>query len=346
MSKNSLLIKNKLGKLTKYDPFNYNLNNQNAFIFGPFNQARESFSYNLIKQRILSGNIVYIIDNDGKYSDITKNLGGHCIEYKNNDPFPINPFSLYEKYGSNFLIKFLGKIWKDNLKELTNVEFSILLTIINEYFDSCTYNKNIKNFYEWLKNYITQNSKYSKSFDLENFLHKLQPFVNGIHENVFHSSHTSLNYETKKIIYFNLENITYKYYNLLHSLILNIIFEYIQKKFYYDPKPKTFIDIEDSLAITNETTQAYIKTFMKDARKNNISVRITCSNLKDIQGSKLINYIYNFSYTFILFRNNDKAIDYISSCLDLTDLEKSKYKNLSNTELFIKEMQNSLVYQV
>lgn len=90
----SVIFRNRLGGLVKFDPFDPSLPNYNALVTGS-SGAGKSFLNNCILLQELQQNLrVFIIDIGGSYRKLTSALNGQYIEVNLSSDYKVNPFAI------------------------------------------------------------------------------------------------------------------------------------------------------------------------------------------------------------------------------------------------------------
>jgi len=99
LSKDGLLLGEANNNLCAIDLFSYKNNNYNMCIFGCSGAGKSYFVKLMILKNVYKGTRQIIIDPEGEYVDLVKNLGGHIYVMDNYNPFEINEvFSKNEKF--------------------------------------------------------------------------------------------------------------------------------------------------------------------------------------------------------------------------------------------------------
>ncbi|MBQ8043756.1 MAG: DUF87 domain-containing protein [Clostridia bacterium] len=97
LSKNGILLGRANNNLCAIDMFEYKNNNYNMCIFGSSGAGKSYFVKLMIIKNAYKGVRQIIIDPEGEYVDLVKNLGGHVYTIANYNPFEINEASLKDE---------------------------------------------------------------------------------------------------------------------------------------------------------------------------------------------------------------------------------------------------------
>jgi conjugal transfer ATP-binding protein TraC len=357
-----LILCDRHGNPLYYNPFKYSLDNQHAFVFGPSGSGKSFFNGKLIKDRYLAGHTVIVIDSGGTYRHLFKILDGKYIEYQPDNPLKLNPFLIKKdennKYKTDlnkisFLIQFIGKIWKGDLNKnpLTEVEEALLSKFLVSYYSELEAQNipSLISFCNWLKR---QDQNLNQTiFNTEEFFLIIEPFTNGIYKEHFNSE--IIEYlEDSKLICFELESV--KNNPKLYPLVVQVLFDFVLQIVSNQPDAKKFIDIEEGWTMLNDSSQSYIESFFRKGRKTNTSIRIITQSIEEIKESAIVGAMKNNASTFILLYNDKESVrKEIGDFLGMREFDMEKYESMrrkdgidSYREVFIKEMNNSFVWQL
>lgn len=355
-----ILLANRQQTPIYYDPFNLNLDNQNAFVFGPSGSGKSFFNGKMIKDRFQAGHIVIVIDSGGTYRRLFKILGGKYIEYNSEKPLHLNPFLIKPNQDGlfkadinkvTFLVQLIGKIWKGDLNKnpMNEVEKALLAGWIPQYYASLNQESvpSLTGFYEYLKK-IEQEEEVQKLiaeglFPFHEFFIVLQPFAHGIYKDHF-NSYEQIYLEDHRLICFELEAI--KNNSKIYPLVVQVLFEFAFEMVAHYPDVTKFIDIEEGWTMLDDYAQENIEAFFRKGRKTKTSIRIITQNIDEIKASKIAGAMKNNASTFILLYNEKKSSrEEIGTFIGMTPFEMEKYESLRRKngsggyrEVFIKEM--------
>ncbi len=353
-----ILLCDRNGAPTYYDPFKTDLNNQNAFVFGPSGSGKSFFNGKLIKERYENGDTVIIIDSGATYKRLIKALGGKFIEYGDDKPLGLNAFSLgaSKKLTTDkvdFLAHFLGKIWKGSLTKnpMKEEEKALLAKYLEQYYKQEKGTPMMKKFISFLKEQKIPTTE-QKIFDFTSFFIVLDPFVFGIYADHFHPKQYKSQEKNSRLLCFELGAL--KNNKKLYPLALQLLFEQAYDIIKSRPEDRKFFDVEEGWALLDNYGEEYIESFFRKIRKENGSIRIITQDFSEIAQSKVSGALKNNAATFILLYNNNKqSREEIATWLGLTENEKQMYASLRRRggkspwrEVFVKEMDKAFVYRI
>ena len=363
-----VLLANRYKEPIYFNPFNTNLDNQNAFIFGPSGSGKSFFNGKMIKDRFEAGHIVIVIDSGGTYRNLFKALGGKYVELTTEQPLALNPFlfhpnqqGLYIPDGNKilFLVQLIGKMWKGDLNKnpMNEVEKSLLSKWIMWYYTALKAGAipTLTTFIDYLKQLVDSNTaeiislKSAQLFDFQAFFIVLDPFAYGAYTDHFNA--TTQDYLLDhRLVCFELESI--KSNSRLYPLVVQILFDFAFEMVAFHPEAIKFIDIEEGWTTLDDSSSEHIESFYRKGRKTKTSIRIITQDIQEIQSSTIAGAIKNNAASFILLYN-DKASSRaeIGEFLGMNELDMQKYASLRRhngpngfREIFIKEMSASHVW--
>lgn len=360
-SKKGIILADRHGAPLKYDPFNFGLDNQNAFVFGPSGSGKSFFNAKMIKDRYDQGHTLIVIDSGGTYRRLFEALGGKFIEYNLDKPLNLNPF-LVPKEGNrwkasadkiDFLSSFIGKIWKGDLvnNPMSEAEKALLSEYLTTYYQSEQGEvPSLRSFVQWLGKQKKKKAE-EELFNFQAFEIILKPFVTGIHSEHFNSD--TLDYLTDyHLICFELETIKNnpKLYPLLIQVLFDYAFEIVAKR----PTSLKFIDVEEGWAMLDDVGEEYIEALFRKGRKTRTSIRLITQDINEVKNSRIAGALKNNASTFMLLYNEkESSREEASEWLGLNELEMSKYASLQRRggkkpwrEILIKEMDQSAVWRI
>ncbi|AXI24618.1 AAA-like domain protein [Cardinium endosymbiont of Sogatella furcifera] len=350
------------------NPFNTDLDNQNAFIFGPSGSGKSFFNGKMIKDRFQAGHIVIVIDSGGTYRHLFSALGGKYIELSSEKSLGLNPFLfpadesgryLPDSSKIIFLVQLIGKMWKGDLNEnpMSEVEKSLLSQWISDYYRDLpkAVIPTLTGFYDYLQTLVAANGqaildlKKEQLFPFQEFFIVLKPFANGIYKNHFNALEQDYLLD-HRLVCFELEAI--KQNSKLYPLVVQILFEFAFEMVSKHPDAIKFIDIEEGWTTLDDASREHIEAFYRKGRKTKTSIRIITQDIGEIKSSKIASAIKNNAATFILLYNEKSSSrEEIGTFLGMNALDMQKYASLRRKngpggfrEIFIKEMSQSHVW--
>lgn len=366
---NGILLADRHRKPIYYDPFNKKLDNQHALVFGPSGSGKSFFNGKMIKDRYEKGHRLIVVDSGGTYRRLFEALGGKYIEYSPEKPLYLNPFLLKPQKGKyrpdkvkiNFLVQFIGKIWKGDLKKhpLSEVEKALLDKWVYQYYKQLSIETipSLSSFYTWLQSEVEQGRedlqilKEEGLFAFREFFIVLEAFAIGSYKDLFNSP--TVDYlSDHRLICFELEAI--KHLPRIYPLVVQVLFDFAFEIVSKHPKDTKFIDIEEGWSMLNDYSAENIEGFFRKGRKTKTSIRIITQSLQEIRDSPIVGAMKDSSSTLILLYNDKHSSrEEIGAFFGLSKLDMDKYASLSRKdghlgyrEVLIKEMGASKVWMV
>lgn len=346
--------------------FNTDLSNQNAIVIGPSGSGKSFSVGSLMVQRHERADRQIIIDNGGSYKNAITALGGKYIEYDPEHPISVNPFFARKKEDGSFRISgdklsfltgLIAVIWKGRLGEgLSQAERSVLSLLIPSFYDEFgEFDGEIPrlcSFYDWLKCYRKkiegdkEAKKLLQSFDLDQLLITLRPFVEGEYRELLNSN-DRIELSSHRLICFDMARV--KANQMLYPIISLIITELALEQVRGFEDERKFIYMDEAWSMLSDSMGDFVEHMYRTVRKNNGSMCIITQGIEEILSSSIGPAIIANAATQIILRHNDPAqIDRIVEALGFTDHEADKIRSLrmshSWRELFIKQGDYAKVY--
>jgi conjugal transfer ATP-binding protein TraC len=318
----------------------------------------------MIKDRFYAGHTMVIIDSGGTYRHLFEALGGKYVDYQPQEPLKLNPFLIDKKKGKyapdalkiNFLIDFLGKMWREDLKAdpITAVESSLFSDFLTFYYESLSEKDvpTLTGFCEWLPVYIETTDIDSSLFNLKNFIIALKPFTHGMYKQHFNSLEIA-QLEDSRLLCFELGLV--KSDARLYPLVVQVLFDHVMHLTVTKPEARKFIDIEEGWSVLDNFSNDYIEKLFRGSRKTNTSIRIITQSIDEIKDSKIVGAMKgNNSTTILLYNDKESVRKDIADFLGMNEFDMEKYASLRSRddyfdgyrEVFIKEMDQSAVWRV
>ena len=114
------------------------INNRNKFVLGPSGSGKSFLMNNIIEQYLTYNYDVVIVDTGDSYSGTCKYKGGRYIQYTEEKPITMNPFSMDKKEFNiekiEFLVNLIFLIWKGPEAVLSSEQKSILDNVLMSYY--------------------------------------------------------------------------------------------------------------------------------------------------------------------------------------------------------------------
>ena len=366
--KGTISLQNRHQESIAFDPFPRQLDNQNAFIFGPSGSGKSFFNGKLIKDRFQAGHIVVVIDSGGTYRHLFSALGGKYIELTTEQPLGLNPFLfrpnpdgkyLPDQHKIIFLVQFIGKIWKGDFHKnpMSQEEQALLSQWILTYYQQLEKKKipSLTGFFDYIQDLYVQKDpamvavEKANLFSFSSFFVVLEPFAHGMYQEHFNAASQDYLLD-HRLIGFELEAI--KNNSKIYPLVVQILFDFSFEIVSHYPEKIKFIDIEEGWTTLDDASCQHIESFYRKGRKSNTSIRIITQDIEEIQSSKVASALKNNAASFILLYNDkESSRSAIADFLGMNDLDREKYASLRRQhgqdgfrEIFIKEMSKSNVW--
>lgn len=323
--------------------------NRNKFVLGPSGSGKSFFMNSMIKQYFQQETDVILVDTGHSYKRLCQYYKGEYITYSEEKPITMNPFLVsLEEYNiekREFITGLIGLLWKGADATLTQLEESILITVISSYFekyfkieketdkfkklDSYKYTietLNFNSFYEFSILKLKEIKKHEKiKVDIESYAFILKKFYKGGEYDSILNSTTDTSLFNEKFIVFEIDNI--KDNKILFPITTIIIMDVFLQKMRHKNYRKVLIIEEAWKAIASPMMANYILYVYKTVRKFWGEAILVTQELDDIIGNEIVkNSVLANSDTIILldqakFKEN---YDEVASLLSLSTIEQRK----------------------
>lgn len=312
------------------------ISNRNKFILGPSGSGKSFFTNSYVKQCRAQGADVILVDTGHSYAGLCKYVGGKYITYEADRPITMNPFRIeaieLNDERRQFMISLIGLIWKGQDGTLSQIEETVLLKVMTEYYADYFGDReqvqwlNFDSFYQFALRRIREIMEQERvPFNLDEFRFVLQKFYKGgEYERILNDDFDSSLF-SEPFIVFEIDSI--KEHKLLFPITTLIIMGVFIQKMRYRRNRKILIIEEAWKAIASPIMAGYIVYVYKTVRKFAGEAIVVTQELDDIIGNPVVkNSILANSDTVCLldqskFRDN---FDDIARLLSLNEIEKSK----------------------
>lgn len=312
------------------------ISNRNKFILGPSGSGKSFFTNRYVKQCRSLGADIVLVDTGHSYLGLCNYFKGKYITYREDKPITMNPFKITAEENNEekrqIIKALIGMIWKGTEGTLTQVEDSILGSVINEYFydyfgeQKYVVKQSFDNFYEFAVKRIgavieTEDLK----FDLKEFRFILRKFYKGgEYDKLLNDDFESTLFEEPFIV-FEIDSI--KEHKLLFPITTLIIMDVFLQKLRFKKNKKILIIEEAWKAIASPMMAGYILYLYKTVRKMGGEAIVVTQELGDIIGNAIVkdSIIANSDTICLLDQTKFKdRYDEIAQLLSLNEIEKNK----------------------
>ncbi len=312
------------------------INNRNKFVLGPSGSGKSFFMNTLVKQYFEHETDIILVDTGHSYFGLCKYYEGKYITYTEEKPITMNPFLLskkeYNEEKRDFLKSLVGLLWKGTDGTLNQVEDSVLISVVSDYYDGVftgiikKEDLNFNSFYEFsIKKMENIRTKEQIQIDVESYAYILKKFYKGGEYDQILNSPVDASLFDEKFIVFEIDNI--KDNKILFPITTIIIMDVFLQKMRHKNNRKALIIEEAWKAIASPMMASYILYVYKTVRKFWGEAIVVTQELEDIISNEIVkNSIINNSDTIILldqakFKENYKDV---ASLLSLNDVEQKK----------------------
>jgi len=309
------------GSLVIFDRFT--LENYNSVVFGKSGGGK-SFLVKLETMRqMLFGTEMLVIDPEGEYKEISKNLGGDLIEFSFNSPVKINPFDLsgVVEEGENELglkILSLHGLMRVIMGQLTPEEDAILdralvLTYKQKGItpDPATQRNEPPLIEDLYKTLLGMEEKPAKLL-----ADRLEKFVKGSLAGIFNQQ-SNINLKNQLTV-FNIKELEAE----LRPIVMYIILDFIWTKVKRSVKKRILVVDEAWYMMKHQDSANFLYGLAKRARKYYLGVTTITQDVEDFIATDQGKAIINNSSLQILLKQSPAAIDRLTQIFYLSGGEK------------------------
>ncbi len=320
------------------------ISNRNKFILGPSGSGKSFFTNRYVKQCRSLGADIVLVDTGHSYLGLCNYFKGKYITYREDKPITMNPFKITAEENNEekrqIIKALIGMIWKGPEGTLTQVEDSILGSVVNEYFydyfgeQKFVIQQSFDSFYEFAVKRIgavieTEELK----FDLKEFRFILRKFYKGgEYDKLLNDDFESTLFEEPFIV-FEIDSI--KEHKLLFPITTLIIMDVFLQKLRFKKNKKILIIEEAWKAIASPMMAGYILYLYKTVRKMGGEAIVVTQELGDIIGNAIVkdSIIANSDTICLLDQTKFKdRYDEIAQLLSLNEIEKNKIFTVNQLE--------------
>ncbi len=303
----------------------YKFTNYNGIVLGSSGGGKSFFVKLYIIRNLLKGMQTYIVDPQGEYSELTQKYDGQIVSISRKSKTIINPLDLMDRdFGDKMLS--LMDLFKIMFGELTEVQKNVLDKALIKTYEQKhilpnqpeTWNAKppiLEDLYNVLEKESKSTNKIEK-MTYDALLNRLRIYAKGSFS--FLNKHTYLNLE-KKLISFNIKEMPTQVKPLMMFLILDFIYEKIQK------------DHERKLIVVDEAWQLlrygehaeYLFKICKTARKFGAGLAIITQEVNDLLNSQAGKTILANTAWKLLTRQEPAVINELIEKFNLNKEEKN-----------------------
>jgi len=114
------------------------INNRNKFVLGPSGSGKSFLMNNIVEQYLTYNYDVVIVDTGDSYSGLCAYIGGRYVQYTEEKPITMNPFSMDETEFNieklEFLVNLIFLIWQGADGIMSTTQKSILDNLLRSYY--------------------------------------------------------------------------------------------------------------------------------------------------------------------------------------------------------------------
>ncbi len=303
------------------------MNNKHFFVIG-ISGAGKSYTakYLIMGQLFKEETAIYILDPNGEYSALCKNLGGQVIELSRESESNISIFDLAgDDYGNKMMN--LLSAFDIIVGGVTESQKGVLSKVLSRAYEKRgimkdnpkTWNKPAPTFSDIrtaimeIKSEYTTKKDYIQDSSTDALLNRVEMYCwEGLFGFLDKQSKLEIN---KGFVCFDLSKLP----QAVKTLMMFATLETIRSQIIKDKKPKVVLIDEGWSLLRSKEAANYILEFIKTSRKFNASLGFISQEIEDLLSSKTGKSILNTACVKILMRQNPSNIDLIGNTLKLNE---------------------------
>ncbi|MCY4253503.1 MAG: TraG family conjugative transposon ATPase [Flavobacteriaceae bacterium] len=312
------------------------INNRNKFVLGPSGSGKSFFMNHMVKQYVDQNTDIVLVDTGGSYWGLCQYVNGKYVTYSEDNPITMNPFAItkdeYNEEKRDFLKSLIGILWKGVDGRLSQMEESMLIEVISNYYACWWGNKSkiselsFNSFYEFsLVELQSIKVRHQVQINIKEYAFILKKFYRGgQYESILNASVDNSLFDENFIV-FEIDNI--KDNKLLFPITTIIIMDVFLQKMRLKKGRKALIIEEAWKAISSPMMAGYILYVYKTVRKFWGEAIVVTQELEDIISNQIVkNSIINNSDTVILLDQSKFMDSYqpIAELLNINQIEQKK----------------------
>lgn len=332
----SVILRNRLGGLVSYNPFDQGLPNYNCLVTGSAGAGKSFLNNFILLQEIAKGTRAFIIDIGGSYKKLTESLGGQYIEINLSDEYVINPFHIPDPTAlpTDQKIKSLLAIIETMVSENDNVKLPKLDRVLLEKVILTTYeSQRIKGKIPCLSD-LSKNCLESPEPQLRNFSKMLFSWTGDRPYGKLLDKQGSLKTDNL-VTAFDLKGLSA--FPDLQAVIILILTDYILAQIDHDKKTTKRILLDEAWQfLKSEASANFMEYCVRTLRKTGSGITFITQGVDEIVASSIGSAILNNTATkFVMLQRGDSNV--LKEVLKLNPQEISLIESLGQKKGYFSE---------
>ena len=269
--------------------------NTNKFVCGPSGTGKSFFMNHLIRQYYEQGTHVFIVDMGNSYKGLcdlihsrTRGEDGIYLTYEQGENASFNPFytedGQYDMDTRESIRMVLLTLWKCENEPPTRAEEVALSNAVSMYLSQMqkqVSKPSFNGFYEFIRGdyriVLRQKNVREKDFDVDNFLHVLEPYYKG----------GELDLLNKRFVVFELDAIR-EHKILLPIVTLMLMTGFMRKIRILKGIRKMLVLEEAWAALMNQGMSSFVRYAYKTFRKHFAEICVVTQELTDLLSNPIV----------------------------------------------------------
>lgn len=279
--------------------------NTNKFVCGPSGTGKSFFMNHLIRQYYEQGTHVFIVDIGNSYKGLcdlihsrTRGEDGIYLTYEQGENASFNPFytedGQYDMDTRESIRMVLLTLWKCENEPPTRAEEVALSNAVSMYLSQMqkqVSKPSFNGFYEFIRGdyriVLRQKNVREKDFDVDNFLHVLEPYYKGGEFDYLLNSDRELDLLNKRFVVFELDAIR-EHKILLPIVTLMLMTGFMRKIRILKGIRKMLVLEEAWAALMNQGMSSFVRYAYKTFRKHFAEICVVTQELTDLLSNPIV----------------------------------------------------------
>ncbi len=324
--------------------------NAHKFVCGPSGAGKSFFMNHLVRQYYEQGTHIVLVDMGNSYKGLcdlihsrTRGEDGIYLTYEQGENASFNPFytedGQYDMETRESIKMVLLTLWKCENESPTRAEEVALSNAVSMYLSSiqkgAASKPSFNSFYEFIRGdyriILRQKNVREKDFDVDNFLHVLEPYYKGGEYDYLLNSDRELDLLNKRFVVFEIDSIR-EHKVLLPIVTLMLITGFMRKIRKLKGIRKMLVLEEAWAALMSQGMSSFVRYAYKTFRKHFAEICVVTQELTDLLSNPVVkeSILANADTRILLdLRKYANRFSEIENLLGLSEKEKEQILSIN-----------------